>query len=108
MSQWDKLFEEKIKEVLHSKHRDYVYASLSPTACGNVARALIAEEYYAQADRIAELEECINACYSVQKMQAEEVYKGNDRIAELEGQLDGCTCQGGHSEAWLKAKGRMK
>ena len=37
-----------------------------------------------QADRIAELEETINACYTVQKMQAEEVYKGNDRIAELE------------------------
>ena len=40
-----------------------------------------------QADRIAELEETINACYSVQKMQAEEVYKGNDRIAELEQNL---------------------
>ena len=26
--------------------------------------------------RIAELEETINACYTVQKMQAEEVYKG--------------------------------
>lgn len=40
-----------------------------------------------QADRIAELEETINACYTVQKMQAEEVYKGNDRIAELEKEL---------------------
>ena len=40
-----------------------------------------------QADRIAELEETIEACYAVQKMQAEEVYKGNDRIAELEKEL---------------------
>lgn len=38
--------------------------------------------------RIAELEETINACYTVQKMQAEEVYKGNDRIAELEKLLE--------------------
>ena len=41
-----------------------------------------------QADRIAELEETIEACYAVQKMQAEEVYKGNDRIAELEKLLE--------------------
>ena len=41
-----------------------------------------------QADRIAELEETIGACYAVQKMQAEEVYKGNDRIAELEKLLE--------------------
>ena len=26
----------------------------------------------------------------------------------LKDQLDGCTCQGGHSEAWLRAKGRLK
>ena len=56
MSQWDKLFQQKLKEVMHHKHRDYEYASLSPTASGNVARALIAEEYSAQADRIAELQ----------------------------------------------------
>ena len=39
-------------------------------------------------ERIAELEETIEACYAVQKMQAEEVYKGNDRIAELEKLLE--------------------
>lgn len=37
--------------------------------------------------RIAELEETIIACYTIQKMQAKEVYKGNDRIAELEKDL---------------------
>jgi len=46
------------------------------------------QENSQQADRIAELEETINACYTVQKMQAEEVYKGNDRIAELEKQVN--------------------
>lgn len=29
-------------------------------------------------------------------------------IETLEEQLADCTCQGGHSEAWLKAKGRLK
>jgi hypothetical protein len=37
--------------------------------------------------RITELEEIINACYTVQKMQAEENLKGADRIAELEKEL---------------------
>jgi len=29
-------------------------------------------------------------------------------IEALKEQLADCTCQGGHSEAWLKAKGRLK
>ena len=29
-------------------------------------------------------------------------------IEALKEQLEDCVCQGGHSEAWLKAKGRLK
>lgn len=29
-------------------------------------------------------------------------------LQELKGKLEDCTCQGGHSDAWLKAKGRLK
>ena len=61
MSLWDKLFTEKCKEVLHSKHEKYISASLSPRANGSCAREQIAEEYYAQADRIAELEQNLSA-----------------------------------------------
>ena len=30
------------------------------------------------------------------------------RAKKLEQQLEDCVCQGGHSEAYLKAKGRLK
>jgi hypothetical protein len=29
------------------------------------------------------------------------------KIGELEADLEGCTCQGGHSEAYLKIKGKL-
>lgn len=42
-------------------------------------------------------------------MWMDETYKGVlAEIEALKDQLDGCTCQGGHSEAWLRAKGRLK
>ena len=56
--------------------------------CRSPAISKSADMLRQQADRIAELEETIGACYAVQKMQAEEVYKGNDRIAELQKQLE--------------------
>jgi hypothetical protein len=31
----------------------------------------------------------------------------NKKMEELEKELNDCTCQGGHSEAYLKAKGRL-
>jgi hypothetical protein len=31
----------------------------------------------------------------------------NKKINELEEDLKDCTCQGGHSEAYLKAKGKL-
>jgi hypothetical protein len=31
----------------------------------------------------------------------------NKKIDELEEALEDCTCQGGHSEAYLKAKGKL-
>jgi len=31
----------------------------------------------------------------------------NKKINELEEALEDCTCQGGHSEAYLKAKGKL-
>ena len=61
MSLWDKLFTEKCKEVLHSKHKKYISASLSPRANGSCAREQIAEEYYAQADKIAKYEQALHA-----------------------------------------------
>ena len=56
MSYWDNLFNQKLKEVLHSKHEDYVFASLSPRQSGNCARELIAKEYYQQKQKIEDLE----------------------------------------------------
>jgi hypothetical protein len=29
------------------------------------------------------------------------------KIGELEAELENCTCQGGHSEAYLKVKGKL-
>ena len=31
----------------------------------------------------------------------------NKKMEELEKELNDCTCQGGHSEAYLKAKGKL-
>mgnify|MGYP000396926394 CR=1 FL=1 len=71
MSLWDKLFTEKCKEVLNSKHEKYISASLSPRASGYCAREQIAEEYYAQADRIAELEKALGWIATVNAMDYE-------------------------------------
>ena len=87
MSLWDKLFTEKCKEVLNSKHEKYISASLSPRASGYCAREQIAEEYYAQADRIAELEKLLqeSAMHNISvTSQADEHYA---RVKELEKDL---------------------
>jgi hypothetical protein len=52
---WDKLFNQKLKEVTHPLNKYYIYATLSPTANGSCARELIAEEYYQQQSEIEAL-----------------------------------------------------
>jgi hypothetical protein len=57
-------------------------------------------------------------CYAMLRKQAQEIEQlnfvlknltlaTNKKINELEEALEDCTCQGGHSEAYLKAKGRL-
>lgn len=52
MNTWDKLFEQKLQEVLNKDNKHYLFATMSPTAQGNCARELIAEEYYAQLEEL--------------------------------------------------------
>ena len=52
---WDKLFNQKLKEVMLPSNKYYFYATLSPTANGSCARELIAEEYYKQQSEIESL-----------------------------------------------------
>lgn len=52
MNTWDKLFEQKLQEVLNKDNKHHLFATMSPTAQGNCARELIAEEYYAQLEEL--------------------------------------------------------
>lgn len=42
------------------------------------------------------------------KMANEQLVKQQDEIDALKEQLEDCTCQGGHSPAYLKAKGKAQ
>jgi uncharacterized coiled-coil protein SlyX len=42
------------------------------------------------------------------KMANEQLVKQQDEIEALKEQLEDCTCQGGHSQAYLKAKGKAQ
>jgi hypothetical protein len=57
-------------------------------------------------------------CYAMLQQQAKEIEQlnfvlknltlaTNKKINEFEEALEDCTCQGGHSEAYLKAKGKL-
>jgi hypothetical protein len=56
MNTWDKLFQQKLQEVLNKDNKHYLFATMSPTAQGNCARELIAEEYYAQLEELDKTE----------------------------------------------------
>lgn len=44
---------------------------------------------------------------SLSRQLADTVKKQDEQIDALKEQLDDCTCQGGHSQAYLKAKKRI-
>lgn len=126
--QWQMLFNQKLKEVRHSSNKYHEYATMSPTANGSCARELIAEEYYSQKTEIEELKKKIeinerdyNFMKSLaigEETRAKDLEKelkrtkfawnlAENEVESLKEQLEDCTCQGGHSEWYLKAKGRQ-
>jgi actin-related protein len=82
---WEKLFNQKLKEVMLPSNKYHFYATLSPTANGSCARELIAEEYYQQQSEIEalktktltedEIKECADSvCHAWKKNGVGELY----------------------------------
>lgn len=62
MTKWDELFKAKLWEVMSSKSKWNIFASMSPRANGSCAREQIAEEYYAQQAEIIQLKTALTQC----------------------------------------------
>lgn len=69
----------------------------------NVEAMLHTEQQYIDQAAI-KLRELHDMYWNMQNLN----HKHWSELQVLKDQLDGCTCQGGHSEAWLRAKGRLK